>query len=280
MLGPTNFVEMELVKVDIKALLKEYVPSLFNFPIENIGWRGINEDFLEHYNKRLLRLEGQDSINVEANFYDVIGKVLDKDPRFERLLGFLNYVLERLSANLSKKSKGLVVGTVTKVLTNFDTRYLNFVGELAVLNNIVESGNFELLRVESPIGHGKKKAEFLLKKKDNGTEFMLEVLNIHSYKFESDNDGLKKFFDDRAEKKIKQKLGNQSKSDFVLAIVVWTSADQLSILNSFFKQGYKISSSRAYVLEPLVYVNQHNQDGYTKYLFGTVSSIFKILDME
>lgn len=260
----------------VKENIKLFLPAL----IEIVGdsdfdWNYIDNLFSKKLNERTLKAGGG-TLLIEATIYDIIIQVKKGNQEAIRLLSFFQKLLEELSTNLIEEEQKLVKKNVRNLLISFDSKYLNFVGEIAVLNNLLKSKMYRLEDVETKLS-SKKSIDFTVKKIDNRKLFLVEIVNIHldSNKIENDETKIKKFFADRLVNKIKSK---KSSEDFFLVPVLWGGWKDVKIYSDYFKKNRMDIKN---VLEPVSYVtfsDPHNANHYF-HRFGNVSNLFDSINL-
>ena len=131
----------------------------------------------------------------------------------------MELVFTNLAEKTTLKEKKLLSKTIYFALTNIDKNYLNFIGELAILN-LLKNADFELLQTEFPLSdnHESKSIDFLVFKE--GKSSLLEVVNIHlpESKLLTDN-YIERLLDQKIIGKILNK-SNDSNIKFSLAPVI------------------------------------------------------------
>lgn len=262
--------------VNIKNKLQEYMPSLLKFlDKEPISWNRINSMFQVEFMKRKAQYVANDNhLIVEASIYDILSATLDGNKSAERLFTFLNSLIEELIVQIPKEHLGKMKRTVYNILTSFNKDYLNFVGELAVLNILLRSKLYILEDIEYPIENGKT-VDFKFYSKEEAKSILVEVYNIHPTKEISTNpDEINKFLSKRINDKINLKMKDiNNPVDFLLAPVIWTQASDLERINSFYKSGRTLdiySSS-----EPFAFICYYNsKTNLLIHKFGQISTLF------
>jgi len=261
---------------DIKNRLQEYMPALIELlNDEKISWREINIHFNKEFEIRKQKyLDNGNYLLTSASFYDIITEKINGNKSAERLFIFINRIIEELIIEVPATLIGKLKKTIFNLLTNFDYNYLNFVAELAVLNNLLKSKIYLLEDIEFPMGNGNF-IDFKLYNKTSSKSTYIEVVSIHPpHSIFSDYDKLNHFIS----KKINDKVNNKKKDtsvifDFMLTPVIWASHEDLHKLYSFYKSGNKLSIKSS--IEPSAYICFYNEESnYLLQRFGRVSTIF------
>jgi hypothetical protein len=263
----------------VKKNISYYVPAF----IEIIGkrdfsWRDVEKMFNKHYGKRIEKIKetGAESIWVQANIYDIIIAVKKADKSAIRLLDYFNKFMLHLSRLLNDEEKKLITASIWNILTAFDSRYLDFMGEMAVLNGIMATNKYQLNNIEFKLPNGKT-IDFRLKSKDNGTFTLVEVYNIHlnSERVIFDKIEIEKFLTGRLIPKINAKTeGLTEPVDFDLAPVIWGTAKDLKVYSDYFKSN---SMHIPNVNEPFAY-STFIDTGNDKQFYNRFRRISRLFD--
>jgi len=259
---------------DLKTKLDEYFPALREIiGDDNFRWREVASKFHQHHAERVLQyMQSGGQLTVEANFYDVIVKSMTGDQTASRFLGMFSALFTALSKKLNEQQKAQLKSTIYAFLTSFDNKYLNFTGELLVLNHLLQTGDFSLLDKEFPLLNGKK-ADFRLLHIPQQKETIIEILNIQLKKGVDDNPELvRKFITKRLQDKIEQKTrGKALARSFALIPVFWGPREDLRKLGKFYAHNTidvpGTLEGVAYSVE--IYANQQ-----FIYKFGALSTLF------
>jgi hypothetical protein len=239
---------------------------------ENFPWAKIECKFESEIEKRFRDKGDREYITIEASIYDIIISVKSGKREHVGLLKYFNSLFTELSENLSEQEKTHVVSAVKNLLLTFDKRYLNFVGELAVLNQLKKTGNFNLHKHEFKLPN-KKTIDFDLEILEPNMRILLEVLNIHinEQKVENDFDKIKGFFERRISDKIDSKKMNlQPDYNIHIIPVVWGSYEQLVIYRDFFKEN-SLDVDLAH--EPLSFLMLSDGEDYYHFQFSPLSQL-------
>jgi hypothetical protein len=262
----------EVYKVDIEARLRKYLPVLFEIlEGRTLDWKAINKKFEKVFRKRAKDQESGKKL-VEVNLYDVISESLSGNKQAERLIRFLQKLLEEINVNLGV-DKAKINDTLYGMLIEFDLNYYNYVAELAVLNQLLKSNDYSLIETESPLGNGNS-AEFLLNKKDGNVRILLEVVSIRPRIFPGSDDEIVALID----QKVREKIGKKTKGDpkyfiFLLVPVFWGSAAELKKVASLIHEG-KIRA-KDNILELCGYCTFSDEgNNYLDHRFGTLATLF------
>jgi hypothetical protein len=265
-----------MTETRVQYHLKNHLPDLVGLIGDaDFPWLDIDNMVLKKINERI-KASGGETIMVEANLYDMIVYAKKGNNQAIGLLDFLNKVFKELQSNINSNEKKLIISTLKKILTSLNKDYLNFVGEIATLNNFKKKKIFTLEKTEAELGNGKS-IDFLLSRQDNNQRQLIEIINIHinQDKVEEDPDKIKKFLNDRLANKNKDKLkGLDEEVIFYLVPILWGSHKALKVYNDFF-QNHSLDIDNA--VEPLCYIMQTDHKGFFLHSFGTIQSTFKTI---
>ncbi|BAO76449.1 hypothetical protein [Winogradskyella sp. PG-2] len=258
----------------VKENLRYYLPSIVEFIGEQeFPWTKVNARFNKKIEKRIEEATGE-TFTVEASIYDIIIACKKGLKDYEGLLFFFNSLFEELIKNTEDNTRAVIKTTVWNLLISFDSKYLNYIGELAVLNNLLKSKTVELIKCEVSLDN-KKSIDFDVIFPENGMRVLIEVVNIHldPQKTEDDPNKIKTFLEKRLNDKRKSKTGDSEYADKVHLIpVLWGSHENLRIYERFFKTN-KIDTTLTY--EPMAYLTYTDSNGYFETYFNPITKLFK-----
>jgi hypothetical protein len=261
-------------QLDIQNNLKRYFPSLFEVLEDGaISWASINKSFIRELEKRKARMEpGQQTIMVKANLYDVITASDNGNQQAARLLDFFSKLFEELGKRLSSADKKKLHTTVFNILVNLDWTYLNYLGELATLNQLIKSGGYQFLGTEVNLGNGKGGDFDMLELKTN-LRIIIEVVNIMlPENLQGDDEKIKRFLTTKLTDKMNDKTKQgQKTSPFTLVPVIWGGQEQLRRISNFYKTN---TIEVPHCLEAGAYSTFIKSDGSFFHCFGRISTLF------
>ena len=259
----------------VKSNISFYLPALIDIVGDShFDWNHIDNLFSKKIKERIIEGKGQ-TIIVEATIYDMIVAVKKKNKRAIGLMDFLNKLLTELSTNLTDAEKKLIKTNLRGFLTTLDKGYLNFIGEIAVLNNLIKSKTYRLENVEFKLPN-KKTIDFRLRKINDDAFLLVEIVNIHldSKRIETNEEKIKKFITDRLTQKIaSKKEGLIDDINFYLVPVLWGGWKDLKMYCEYFKQNKMHLEN---VIEPVSYLTftDPNNNNFYLHRFGNVSNLF------
>jgi hypothetical protein len=247
-----------------------YLPSIMQIiPLSDPDWKRIDDLFLQKHGKRL-----QNAINgvvlIEASLFDIIIEVKKGNIQAIRLLDFFNKLTTEILLYVDVTGLRKIRKNLKDLLLNFDSKYLNFVGELAVLNNLMKSRSYNLIDVEASLPDSKKTIDFKIASKSGESPILVEVVNIHLDETRTDKDGIETFLTHRLSKKKESKSTSIS---FFLIPVIWGSASALKTYSDYFKENTVHIQS---VLEPVAYLTFSDpaDSNFMLHRFGSISTLF------
>ena len=137
-------------------------------------------------------------------------------------------------------------------MTEVDKNYLNFIGELTVLNEILKAKKYELKNVEEKIKSNRNaSADFLFLDKATSLELLIEVVNIHLESWElKDEELVFNHITSKVTEKIKNKFTGAARP-FCLQPVIWTkNIDDIHFLKKLYCKKVTLTEN---VNSPYVY---------------------------
>lgn len=213
------------MKYDVQRFLKSYMPDFYNLVVvQSISWKGINSIFTKHINRiKAEYAQTQQTVVKDATFYSIVISNISQDGKGDGMFDFFNTLFKSLSTHLNQVEKKLIRKILYKILTEVDRNYLNFIGELGVLNDFMSTGEYHLLKVEEKIKpDSNDSADFLLLDKKLHSELLVEVINIHlEERTLTDEVSTKNHIDSKLNKKIIDKFTDSNRK-FSLQPVIWT----------------------------------------------------------
>jgi hypothetical protein len=258
----------------VKENLKLFVPALVELVDgKDFPWTKIDSLFSEKIKMRKAEFKGE-TIIIEASIYDIIVEAKQQNSSALGLLDFLDKLFEELNDNLNKTERQLVRRNIKQMLISFDCKYLNFIGEIATLNNLVKSKLFRLLSIEEKISNGKS-IDFKLLNIEQNKIMLVEIVNIHlnNDKVVDESEAIRLFLTGKLTDKKKLKSINlNNEIQFYLIPVIWGSAKSLKVYSDFYKSN---SLNLEGILEPVAYLTYSDKAGYYyKHYFTTISKLF------
>ncbi len=266
-----NEIVFDTSQVDLKAKLEQHLPVLISF-IGNMpfAWFDVNRLFIEKYAVRYAKyLAANNYVKVEINFYDVISQTLLGNKNYLPLYTYFTKLLEDLDVRLSREKKALLADTFRSLLTNWDLKFLNFIGELSVLNNLLKSG-YKLEMVEEEMPNGKH-MDFTLQN-ERGNKIFVEVCNVQLHDMENKTDQqLVKNVKRKLTKKINAKAKNGLPGIvFHIVPVLWAPHKVLLRVKELYDQN--LNMVHLHILEPVAYSSFTYENEYV-IKFGSLKTL-------
>lgn len=169
-------------KYDIESAVTTYFPVFFDVLADSkLNWDRINKQAEEVLAERKRKIEknGQ-PILIEVGFIDLLMSTIQRREHAGSFFLFIRRLFEELAKNLSGDEKRLIKGSLYGFLTNIDLKYLNFLGELCVLNQVKKNTKWQLIDVEcanDPLNKRGPKIDFKFSTTRN--QMMIEIVNLH-----------------------------------------------------------------------------------------------------
>ena len=261
----------------LEASLKRFVPNLFL--LTEPEWETIEEKINERYEKRLAASAASSSdsnapnnqyINsyLDYNFYDLVLKALEGDSVPILTLNYFNIIFGEIAKILPLELKERVNDNMKKLLHTTKSDYIHYIGELAVLNSLIETGEYELTGIEVVIVD-KKTAEFGLLNKNDRSSKLVEVYNVHITADTTVEDLIEKL-----QWKVNDKSkGNDNNKIFTVIPVLWSpSYKDLENLSVKINEAGGILVECTY--EPVAFGVYYEGDEKFSYRFSHLRTLF------
>jgi len=262
---------------NIEAAIKRYIPSLIQLLGDNnISWTAANKKLEKHLNKVATDIEENDDIVVvDANFYSIVTNKVENKPDSDAMFDFYDSIFESLNNCLNTSEKKLIGKTILNILTEMSRNYLNFIGELAVLNFYKNMFQFDLIGVEEKYNPNSEiSVDFLFSSKNKKGTLLLEVQNLHleTNDFKS-RDNLVYWLESKYDKKRNSKLINKE-DKILIQPVIWTkNKEQMKMLEEIYDKN-EIKAKNVNI--PLGYATFLTKDRqFYEHRFEMVNTILK-----
>jgi hypothetical protein len=260
----------------IQEKLKEYFPILFELLNDNkINWRMVEKTFFKKYEQYQKKHSITNSpFPIEASFYSLITAAIRNEKPARMLLDYIQKLFEELTDKLDSDEKKEIKNTIFGFLTNIDTKYLNFLGELSVLNQFKTRTPFKLVKTEEKITNSSDNNSRIDFKFFNPTIngfVLVEIVNIHlNDKNISSEEKIKILLTQKISEKLLKK-GLKESSKFFLVPVVWGNWKEIKCIEQYYK---KEKPSFQNTGTPVAFVPFTTPDGKLVQKFGTIDTIF------
>lgn len=273
----TNYNQGKSATNQTKINVSVMLPGLLELTAvdPDFPWDSIDRTFAETWAKKVAE-SGGETFRVEASFFFMLLAALKDDSLAIGYVDYLNRTCQELSDHLTTEQKKMLGGILKKILKTPNLNFLNFVGELATLNNLLKSNNYELQRIESPLNNDNS-IDFRIKDLKTGNPILVEVLNmqVNDDKVEADPKAIEAFFTRRLVKKIAAKEEELAGTiDFWVVAVVWGGWRSIEIYRNHFRE-HQLPLKRT--IEPLAYLQHSDGRGYYMHQFGRISTM-RIVD--
>lgn len=272
-----NIFNDKTLRFDVKNGIERHIPSLLKLlGNQNISWNSINKGLDKHITKLHSELteSKEEEITKGVTFYSfLIGNEVNRKETAP-MFSFFNNLFDELYNRLDQKELLHLHKMIKFVLTNYDYRYLNFIGELAVLNTYKSTNKYFLLNIEERVySQNRVKADLFLKRKDDNLEFLVEIVNIHLEGKQIIN---REQIVERIKQKILEKINctfftSPKKSIYIQPVLWFESLKQIEITANI----YKNSEIHFYnVFIPMCYLTYKLNDNY-EHRFEYVNTILE-----
>jgi len=243
---------MKTSYIDFKQQLEYLCPNLILYygPTDE-KWNAI----AEKYNKRVLsnaeKLKHQDPFQIQTTIYDLVIAVNEGNIAAKY---FLKHI-DKISKNLFDHIPDILHDSLKKsflgIFENFgdtESKYLDKIGELAILEKIILNSELKLDKIEYKLQNNKS-IDFSFTTEHNPDELLLvEVFNIHIKSEKLENiDNFKKFIENRIGNKLQNKLINvkpEKNKSYSLIPLIWGDLADLIKFKSVFPELKKIKLIR------------------------------------
>ncbi|MBB5396686.1 hypothetical protein [Mucilaginibacter sp. AK015] len=265
----------ENLDLDLKGRLQSYLPVLFDFlsvrDFDSAQWLKLESNFKQRYLQRKADFEANNNyLLVKRNFFDLITGKLRDERAAVIFFDLVKKLLEELADRFTGEEKKQVIPTLYNLMIADDEKFLNFLGELLVLNAVTKGGNFRLIEVESTIV-GDLSADFLFERTSDGGKELIEVTNIH---IDEKNTRLDERLSSQYARKFQKKTrGAAIFNKFLLVPVIWAPYTDLRRILDLYQGGTMAQNPE--VLEPVAYIALTMPDGGIVYQFGSLSTLLR-----
>lgn len=261
---------------NIQEKLKIYFPILFELLNNNkIDWKRVEKTFFKKYELYMQKHKiVNSSFQIEASFYSIISAAIKKEKPAIMLLDYIQKLFEELTDKLDDAEKKEIKNTIFGFLTNIDTKYLNFLGELSVLNQFKKRTAFKLIKTEEKlleVGSNNSTVDFkFLNPTTSGFEFV-EIVNIHlNEKNTTCDNSINILLSQKISEKLLKK-GIKENAKFFLVPVVWGNWREIKLIELYYERFKPIFQNTGI---PVCFVPFTTHDGKLVQRFGTIDTIF------
>lgn len=266
-------------KLIIKNKLEKVFPIIFEITDEiPIDWEQVYDTFnnkFEYY-KSIWERKNNLPFRIQASFYNIITEAVKGDASAIRLLDCIRFLFGALNKSLDKTEKKLLKNSVFGFLTNMDSKYLNFLGELLFVNYIrITKPGSKLVATEEPTDSGDKegpKIDFRFINYSNEKHLRVEILNLH---LNEEKEWNEEEIERLLAQKITEKLNSKrivNRADIILVPILWGKWDHVQKIARYYEErGIEFGNT----FTPFSYIPFADQSGNSEHIFGTIDSIFR-----
>ncbi len=269
---------MTIDTIDTSLLFRKFCPSIFSMLDKRTDWDKLNSRFKEKvYNRK--------GYDYKDDFIGVLFNAFEGDNYNAEFVVEIDKIYNKIQDALpefSKKVRELLKGKITNLE---DWNFLNVVGELFVINTILNHPNdIQLLDIEKKTVNGKPKDLFVCLK--TGRKLMIEILNIHYTEKSFDRETLEKHLISKTKAKIlsetKGCLSEEDKNILFLPIIWRLDIEKLVEHYDFFERyenswgketGTEYQTMGFHILQTL-----NKKDEIQQFVFGLVTYILRAVD--
>jgi len=253
--------------IDYTELIKYFCPDLYNHYLPND--KKMN-DIANKFNKRVSFYIEQVSNNkldpIKTTFFDLIRFANQGEQAAIDFLNFINNIAKELNSIIPVDLHDSIKNIFLELFQNFDnsdSKYLDRIGELVVLNKITKSPKLVLNQVEHKLSNGNSFDFSFKQNKYPEITLLVEVMNIHlnTSKLE-ENKKFKIFLERRLVDKYESKLTNykmKKNETYRFISLIWCDVDKIVKYREVFKS---IQDSTIFDTMGLVQISNQNNFVY------------------
>jgi hypothetical protein len=221
-----NNINNEKTYFDLKAGLEFYIPSIFKLISGDIRWKSLIKIFEDRFHKYDEKQKLGERVELRSTLYSISVSAANGVETNIQFLSFIDKTFKSLAQILTDKEKKLIKTNIANLL-EYENGFLNYLGELCVLNSIMVSGQYSLEATEYRVKTNGKGIDFQFKNKKTDELFLVEVVNIelNSDKLFS-HDIIDKFLSGKLQEKLKD-TDKSGVTDYKLIPVFWGGKDNV-----------------------------------------------------
>ena len=260
---------------DIKQGLEHYIPSLLDLIEGDIRWTSLQKILHSRFSEYADRHDKGERFELRLTIYSLTISAAKGNNEHIQFLSFIDNVFKRLTTCLTATERNYIKTNISNLI-EFDNKFLNYLGELCVLNCLVTSGLYKLDKTEFRLKSKGKGIDFRMVNIQNQNYFLVEVLNIELPDNKVINHSVLQEFLSR---KFQDKLEDTDKSgilDYTIIPVIWGGRDNVNNIlkvKDFYEQT-NFSMNR--IQTPLVYMLLKSGDRF----FNKFGSILNCLTID
>ena len=219
--------DIDKTDFDIKLGLEYYIPSLLELINGNIRWTSLKKILENKFNEYKERYNNGERFELRVTLYSICVSAAKGNTESKQFLYFIDNVFKSLANCLSASEKTLIKENITNLLEYRDG-FLNYLGELCVLNSLMSSGFYRLEKTEYRLEKDRKGIDFKITNIETNQSYLIEVVNIELREDKmTDHNLIQKFLTS----KIQEKLNITDESgitEYTLIPVIWGGRDNVN----------------------------------------------------
>ncbi len=244
--------------------LQKYLPNLFGLLYIEPDWDSLSQKI---NNKGI----AQTGSYLDSHLYELIAGAKVNDLNALVILEYFDIVFREI-CTLPEHARKQLNQKALEILRTLTPDFKNYIGELAVLDGILKTGQFRLLQAEASLGNGKS-AEYYIENIEQTETYYVEVVNIH---LTESHGNLRKTL----RRKIVHKINDKRKKvdiEIIVVPVIWASRAMLKKLHDAYNQSFTIK----HAYEPFAFSVEPNAiTGVGEHRFHRISNLFNKLEQK
>lgn len=259
---------------DVQSGLVDYLPSLskmIDAMPGNFGWAAINSNWKSNWEILVTKQEKEGPLIQKLTLLKICANSTRGDKTDVHFLKFIDGIFKNLGEFLEVKDYGLIRENIYNFLL-FHENFLNYLGELAMLNCILLTKQYKLLATEYRVLDSGPSIDFLVLHIETNKKIPIEIVNItlEDQRF-IDNATIARFLRGKFENKLREK--DLSGINYTLVPVMWPINTEENfnlerLINFYTETNFQMDR----VQTPYVHSSYNNPDGTP---VDTFSSIFE-----
>jgi hypothetical protein len=218
--------DIDKTTFEIKLGLELYIPSLLELINGNIRWKSLKKILENKFNEEKERYNNEERFELRVTLYSICALAAKGNPESKQFLFFIDNVFKSLATCLSDSEKNLIKENISNLLEYRDG-FLNYLGELCVLNSLMSSGLYRLEKTEYRLEKDRKGIDFKITNIESNQSYLIEVVNIELREDKMTDHNL---IQKSLTSKIQEKLNLTDESgitQYTLIPVIWGGRDNV-----------------------------------------------------
>jgi len=212
---------------DIKLRLEYYIPSLLQLIEGDIRWTSLKKILDKRFNEYTERYNNGERFELRMTLYSLCVSAAKGNIEHIQFLSFIDNVFKSLATCLNSSEKGFIKTNIANLL-EYEDGFLNYLGELCVLNCLMTSGLYRLDKTEHRLEKGTKGIDFKLSNSKTNESFLIEVVNIELREDKmTEFDLIQKFLTGKLQDKLED-TGKSGITKYTLVPVIWGGRDNVN----------------------------------------------------